>query len=166
MLTAIWAEDENGLIGKANHLPWRLPNDLQHFKRLTESNVIVMGRKTYEGLGKRPLPNRTTIVMTREEAFDPEHEDVLVMHSVDEVRAFAEESSEEVFIVGGSSIYHAFESFLDKCVRTIVLGKFEGDAYFPVWDWTQFELIEEVEGLTDEKNLYPHIFLTYQRKGR
>ena len=83
MLAAIWAQDENGLIGKENKLPWRLPNDLKFFKQMTESNTLVMGRKTFEGMGSRPLPNRHTIVLTHNRDYTAEG--VMVMHSIDEV---------------------------------------------------------------------------------
>ncbi len=90
MLAAIWAQDENGLIGKEDRLPWRLPNDLKFFKQMTEANTLVMGRKTFEGMGSRPLPNRQTIVLTRDPSYTAEG--VHVMHSVEEVLALEKET--------------------------------------------------------------------------
>lgn len=90
MLAAIWAQDENGLIGKEDRLPWRLPNDLKFFKQMTEANTLVMGRKTFEGMGSRPLPNRQTIVLTRDSSYKAEG--VHVMHSVEDVLALEKET--------------------------------------------------------------------------
>ena len=135
MLAAIWAQDENGLIGKEDRLPWRLPNDLKFFKQMTEANTLVMGRKTFEGMGSRPLPNRQTIVLTRDSSYTAEG--VHVMHSVEEVLALEKETV----------IYHVFD----------------GDAYFPPVDWSDWSLINTSQGEIDEKNRYPHQFETYQR---
>ncbi|SJZ62937.1 dihydrofolate reductase [Pilibacter termitis] len=158
MLTAIWAEDKNGLIGKNNQLPWHLPNDLQFFKEKTLGNTIVMGRETYEGMGKRPLPNRQTIVLTRNADYNSEHENVLVMNSVDEVMEYAKNSETLVMITGGATVYKAFEPYMTTLYRTVVQEEFEGDTYFPEWDFSHFELVETIEGIVDEKNKYPHVF--------
>ncbi|HGF7665430.1 TPA: dihydrofolate reductase, partial [Enterococcus faecium] len=109
MLAAIWAQDENGLIGKEDRLPWRLPNDLKFFKQMTEANTLVMGRKTFEGMGSRPLPNRQTIVLTRDPSYTAEG--VHVMHSVEEVLALEKETDGIFFIAGGSAVYQEFLPF-------------------------------------------------------
>ena len=162
MLAAIWAQDENGLIGKNDHLPWRLPNDLKFFKQMTENNTLVMGRKTFEGMGKRPLPNRTTIVLTRDKAYQAEG--VLVMHSVAEVTAYAETFDGITFIAGGSQVYEDFLPITDVLYRTVIHEAFEGDSYFPSVDWDQWSMINISQGEQDEENPYLYQFETYQRK--
>lgn len=162
MLAAIWAQDEQGTIGKDDQLPWHLPNDLKFFKQVTENNPLVMGRTTFEGMGGRPLPNRTTIVMTR----DPEFyaEGVLIMHSIDEVLHYAEEFSGITFISGGSIIYQEFLPYCDVLYRTVIHQTFPGDTKFPEVDWSLWTKINSSVGEMDEKNRYPHEFETYQRK--
>ena len=106
MLAAIWAQDENGLIGKEDRLPWRLPNDLKFFKQMTEANTLVMGRKTFEGMGSRPLPNRQTIVLTRDSSYKAEG--VHVMHSVEDVLALEKETDGNL----QSSIMYSMEMLI------------------------------------------------------
>ena len=162
MLAAFWAQDENGLIGKENKLPWRLPNDLKFFKQMTESNTLVMGRKTFEGMGNRPLPNRHTIVLTHNRDYTAEG--VMVMHSIDEVLAYEKETDGIIFIAGGSTIYKEFLPFCTVLYRTVIHHTFEGDSYFPTLDWEDWSMINVSQGETDEKNRYNHQFETYQRK--
>ncbi len=162
MLAAIWAQDENGLIGKEDQLPWRLPNDLKFFKQMTEANTLVMGRKTFEGMGGRPLPNRQTIVLTHDRDYSAEG--VIIMHSVEEVLAYEKETDGIVFIAGGSAIYKEFIPFCTVIYRTVIHHSFEGDTYFPAIDWEKWSMINVSQGETDEKNRYTHQFETYQRK--
>jgi len=163
MLVAIWAEDDHHLIGKDNFLPWRLPEDLKRFKMLTQGNTVVMGRKTFEGMGSRPLPNRKTIILTRDPDYKVEHEDVTVMHNVREVLRYAEKvkDRETVYIAGGTQIFKAFEPYVTKLMRTVVHGDFEGDAYFPDFDYSAFKLLKKRPGLKDEKNIYDYDFETW-----
>ncbi|HCM90131.1 MULTISPECIES: dihydrofolate reductase [Vagococcus] len=161
MIAAIWAQDENGLIGKEEVLPWHLPNDLQFFKQMTENNVIVMGRKTFEGMGKHLLPNRQTIVLTSDQNYDANG--ALVMHSVEEVLAFSNEFEGITFITGGGEIYKNFLPHIDVLYRTLIKAKFEGDTYFPYLDWEEWNIVSTSEGEVDDKNIYPHDFETYQR---
>lgn len=162
MLAAIWAQDENGLIGKEDQLPWRLPNDLKFFKQMTEANTLVMGRKTFEGMGSRPLPNRQTIVMTRDR--DYQADNVMVMHEIEEVLDYAKENDGIMFVAGGSAIYKEFLPFCSVLYRTVIHHSFIGDTYFPEVDWDQWSLINISKGEMDEKNPYAHQFETYQRK--
>lgn len=162
MLAAIWAQDEQGLIGKGNVLPWHLPNDLKFFKKMTENNTIVMGRKTFEGMGGKALPNRKTIVLTRD--LNYQGEGVEVMHSVADVLDYAEEFSGITFIAGGANIYQDFLSHCDVLYRTVIHEVFEGDTVFPQINWDEWTLINTSEGEVDEKNEYAHDFETYQRK--
>ena len=107
MLAAIWAQDQNGLIGKNEVLPWYLPDDLKFFKEMTIGKTLVMGRRTFEGMGGRPLPGRTTIILTRNENYQAPA-GVYVMHDVNEIIDFAKNEDQTVFIAGGAAIYTAF----------------------------------------------------------
>ncbi|MBO0469246.1 dihydrofolate reductase [Enterococcus sp. DIV0242_7C1] len=162
MLAAIWAQDEQGTIGKNNRLPWHLPNDLKFFKQMTEDNTIVMGRKTFEGMGGRPLPNRQTIVMTRDK--DYQASGVIVVHDIDEVLAYAQEFSGITFIAGGSAVYEEFLPYCDVLYRTVINHTFDGDSVFPEVSWEDWTLINLSPGEQDEQNHYPYQFETYQRK--
>ncbi|HIY57911.1 MAG TPA: dihydrofolate reductase [Candidatus Tetragenococcus pullicola] len=161
MINAIWAQDEKGLIGKQNQMPWHLPNDLAYFKKMTINHTIVMGRKTFEGLGGKPLPKRQTILLSKNENYHPDG--VTVFHTVEEVLAFAKKSKDPVFIAGGAMIYQAFLPFCEVLYRTVIEKSFEGDAYFPTIDWTQWNLVASKPGIVDEKNQYTHRFETYER---
>lgn len=161
MLVAIWAQDKNGLIGKNNRLPWHLPNDLRFFKETTLNHTLVMGRKTFEGMGGRPLPNRQTIVLTHDQNYPASN--VIIMHSSAEVLAYAKKNDGMTFIAGGSVIYQEFLPHCQKIYRTVIDADFEGDAYFPPIDWKQWQLAESTVGQQDDKNLYPYHFETYQR---
>lgn len=162
MLAAIWAQDEAGLIGKDSKLPWHLPNDLGFFKSTTENNAIVMGRTTFEGMGKRPLPNRQTIVLTTDKEYQAEG--VLVLHSVDDVLLYAENFEGITFITGGAKIYEQFLSNCSVLYRTVIHEQFEGDTYFPAVPWDEWTMINISEGVVDDANPYAHSFETYQRK--
>jgi dihydrofolate reductase/metal-sulfur cluster biosynthetic enzyme len=168
MLVAIWAQDKNNLIGQNNKLPWHLPEDLRRFKELTQHNILVMGRKTYEGMGKKPLPNRQTIVLTRDVNYDPGDQDVLVMNSVEEVLNYAKkvEGEKVVYIVGGAQLYKEFEPYFDQLLRTIIHHSFAGDAYFPEFNYSVFQKVEAEMGIKNEKNPYDYEFETFIRKGK
>lgn len=161
MLAAIWAQDENGTIGSDNRLPWHLPKDLLFFKQMTENNTIVMGRKTFEGMGGRTLPNRQTIVMTTDK--DYKVDGVLIMHTIAEVLAYAQSFSGITFIAGGSIIYKEFLPYCDILYRTLIHHHFVGDATFPTIDWQEWTKVTISDGEQDEKNPYPYQFETYQR---
>lgn len=162
MLAAIWAQDEQGLIGKDDHMPWYLPNDLKFFKQMTEDNTIVVGRTTFEGMGSKPLPNRKTIVLTSDNSYQASG--VIIMHSVEEVLNYAETFSGITFIAGGSAVYKTFLLHCDVLYRTVIQHSFEGDTYFPVVNWDEWTLINLSEGEQDQTNKYPYQFETYQRK--
>ncbi|OTN90440.1 dihydrofolate reductase [Enterococcus sp. 7E2_DIV0204] len=162
MLAAIWAQDEQGTIGKKNRLPWHLPNDLKFFKQMTEDNTIVMGRKTFEGMGSRPLPNRQTIVLTRDKGYQAEG--VTVFHTVGEVLEYARSFAGITFISGGSAVYEDFLPYCDVLYRTVIDHSFEGDTKFPAVAWDDWTLINLSEGEQDENNRYAYQFETYQRK--
>ncbi|MFC4771345.1 dihydrofolate reductase [Enterococcus hermanniensis] len=162
MLIAIWAQDNQALIGKNNRLPWHLPNDLQYFKTTTINHTLVMGRKTFEGMGGRPLPKRQTIVLTHDQKYQAEN--VLVLHSVAEVLDYSKKHDQITFIAGGSAIYQAFLPYCDKIYRTYINETFEGDAYFPTIDWKQWNLVDSQQGPKNEKNPYDYYYEKYTKK--
>lgn len=161
MLAAIWAQDEQGLIGKQQKMPWHLPNDLKYFKAMTEQKTIVMGRTTFEGMKQRPLPNRQTIILSGHQVYQDTN--VRTMSNIAEVLDFAATSKQDVFIAGGSQVYAAFLPFVERLYRTVIFESFAGDAYFPAINWQDWQLISKQSGMVDEKNQYAHQFEIYER---
>lgn len=162
MIKILVACDENRVIGKDNQLIWHLPADLKRFKSLTTGHVILMGRKTYESIGK-PLPNRTTIVITRQADFQAEG--TITAHSVEEAILKAKSlSREDIFIVGGAEIYTVSMALADQILLTQLHDIFEGDAFFPEISTETWEIVYRERGLTDEKNPFQYSFITYQKK--
>ncbi|MEN9386077.1 MAG: Dihydrofolate reductase [Bacteroidota bacterium] len=162
MLKILVAFDENRVIGKNNTLIWHLPADLKRFKALTTGHVIIMGRKTFESIGK-PLPNRTTIVISRQA--DLQIEGAIITHSVEEAILKAKSlTREDIFIVGGAEIYALSLPLADQILVTQLHDIFEGDAFFPEIPLDSWEVIERERGVTDEKNAYQYSYLTYSRK--
>ncbi len=160
LVSIIAAMDRNRLIGNRNQLPWHLPADLAHFKQVTMGKPIVMGRKTYESIG-RALPGRTNIVLTRSPDFNAEG--VLTAHTLEQALDYVS-SEDEVMIIGGSAIYELTLSRADRLYLTYVENSFEGDAWFPDFDLEQWKIIGSEEHSADEKNSSDYRFVTYARK--
>ncbi|WP_054636162.1 dihydrofolate reductase [Thalassobacillus sp. C254] len=161
MISFVVAMDKQGVIGKDNKLPWYLPADLKHFKETTIDSPIVMGRKTFESIGK-PLPKRTNVILTKDENYTAEGCEII--HSPEDVHNYGDDHG-EVFVIGGAKVFEELFPEAEKLYLTIIDEKFDGDTYFPEWNEEEWKLIEEKEGTVDEKNKYPHRFLTYKRKG-
>lgn len=161
MISFLWAEDENHLIGRNNDLPWRIPADLKYFKETTLGHPIVMGRKTYESIGKA-LPGRTNVILTRDENF--EADGCIIFHTKDELLKWGKEQQKEIFITGGAEIYRLFMDVVDRLYVTKILHTFEGDTYFPEVNWDNWSLISSKPGVKDEKNPYDYEFRIYERK--
>jgi dihydrofolate reductase len=155
----IVAMSENRVIGRAGGLPWRLSADLRRFKRLTMGHHIIMGRKTYESIG-RPLPGRTSVVVTRDGDYRPEQ--VLIAHSIEDAKRLAA-GDDEVFFIGGGEIYRQVLPEVDRIYMTAVRADIAGDTFFPDMDHSDWRLVETVQGQVDERNEYQHAFLTYDR---
>ena len=151
--------DRNRLIGNNNRLPWHLPVDLAHFKQVTMGKSIVMGRKTYESIG-RPLPGRTNIVLSRQ-GF--EAEGVVNVASICEATALTV-TEDEIMVIGGGTIYQSLIDVVDCMYITYVDGEFSGDAWFPDFDETQWVISSEETVSADENNQYDCRFVTYVRK--
>ncbi|GAB7387460.1 dihydrofolate reductase [Bacillaceae bacterium] len=159
-INLIAAMDKNRNIGYKNALPWHLPADLAHFRRTTMGHTIVMGRKTYEAIGK-PLPGRRNVVLTRQKPFRaPQCE---VVRSLDDVWAkYATEK--ELYIIGGAEIFRLFLPHADRLCLTLIDAVFPGDTFFPPFDEQEWILTGKTKGAKDEKNPYDYYFLSYVRK--
>lgn len=161
-ITLIVAKAKNNVIGKDNQLIWRLSADLKRFKNLTSGHYILMGRKTYESLGK-PLPNRTHLIITRNPEF-PIPEDHFAFTSVEDAFIFCNKLGvEELFIIGGGQIYQETINTCDVLEITEVDATPEGDAFFPEIDPAIWKETERESFLSDEKNQYPFAFVTYKK---
>lgn len=162
MLTFVWIEDENQLIGQANQLPWHLPAELKHFKAVTMGDAVLMGRKTYETLPIKPLPNRRNIILTRNKDYVAPGAEVF--HSKEAILSAVDTDQQTLHIIGGGEIYRLFIDEVDELYQTVIEGDFEGDTYFPTLDFSEFELLSKKEGIVDEANRHPHTFYHYRRK--
>jgi len=160
VIRLVVAASENGVIGKDNTLIWRLPADLKWFKESTTGFPIIMGRKTFESVG-RPLPNRRNIVITRDTSYS--REGIEVVNSTDEALAICAQE-ERVSVIGGGEIYRVFMNMADELYLTRVHQDFEGDTYFPD-PGAEWELVSEVKNDPDEKNKFPFSFMVYRKKG-
>jgi dihydrofolate reductase len=144
-VTIVAAVARNGVIGADGGLPWQLPGDLRRFKELTLGHVLVMGRRTYESIG-RPLPGRTTVVVTRDPGWDAGHAEVLVARSVPEALDAAAAIDGEVFVVGGAQVYAAALPLADRLELTWVDGEPAGDTHFPEVDWGRWQEVRREAG--------------------
>lgn len=165
-LTLIVAVAENGVIGREGQLPWHLSTDLRRFKRLTMGHPILMGRRTWESIG-RPLPGRASIVISRQADYQPGFGDVHLATNLDEALACARNlkcDSDEAFIIGGARIYEMSLPRADRLLVTRVHADVEGDVWFPQVDWDCWRLNSEERSEADDKNDYPHTFQVWQRK--
>ena len=162
ILSLIVAADENNAIGVNNTLPWHLPEDLKFFKRTTLGKPVIMGRKTYESLGK-PLPGRTNIVLSRGNMELPEG--VVLCRTLETAIAHAEAlNAEEAMVLGGGEIFRQAASLVDRMYITRVHTRIEGaDTFFPAVDHTHWTLKFQEEHKADEKNRYDYTFETYER---
>ena len=159
-LSIIVAMSQNRVIGKNNRLPWHLSEDLKRFKVLTMGHPILMGRKTYESIG-RPLPGRTNLVLTRNSSFHAEG--ITRVGSLEEALQKAGDAP-EMFVIGGTQIYSAVLQQADKIYLTRIEKEVEGDAFFPEVKWEDYTLIEETPVDLSEKEKIPYRFLTYLKK--
>ncbi len=164
IVSAIAAMAKNRVIGKDNDIPWRLSSDLKYFKRKTLNHHVIMGRKSFQSIG-RPLPNRTNIVVTRDPFFIAS--DCLVVRSVEEALELAlDHGEEEAFLIGGGAIYEASLPYWDRLYLTLVDAEVEGDVYFPELDLRRWQLLSSETHAADEKNDYDFTFLVYERRNR
>jgi dihydrofolate reductase len=157
-LSLIWAMGHNQVIGIDNKLPWHLPAELAYFRKMTMGHPIIMGRRTFESIG-RPLPGRTNIVLTRDLTFNAEG--TVVLHSVEQV--LEQYNNSGAFVIGGAQIYRQLFPAAERLYITMIDHNFEGDDYFPEIDWSDWRLVNEEPGLQDEKNPYAYSFKVFDR---
>jgi dihydrofolate reductase len=160
MLSIIVAIAKNHAIGKENQLLWHISEDLKRFKRLTSGHKVIMGRNTLLSLPKRPLPNRTNIVIT--DIPDEKFEGCQMVHSIEEAASKCH-TGEECFVMGGASIYRQFMPLAGKLYITRVNKDFEGDTFFPEIPENDWELIDSSEDFLMEDGSFSYRFETYQK---
>ena len=161
MLSIIVAKAKNNIIGKNNELVWHLPEDLKHFKELTTGHTIIMGRQTYESLGK-PLPNRKHIIFSQNPDFKVHEENVQVVHSLLEIQDLIE-GKEEAFVIGGAMIYNFLMPYVKKMYVTEIKQEFDGDAFFPIIDSEEWKETSRTTGIKNEENNLDYDFVTYEK---
>lgn len=163
MLSIIVAIDEHNAIGKAGGLLCHLPNDLKHFKQITLGSAVLMGKQTFLSLPKPPLPNRRNIVLTTQPDFA--FEGVEVVHSIEDALALVSAAQEEVFVIGGGSIYRQLLPYAEKLYITHIHHSWDdADTFFPPIDYAEWEQIAAEDYSTDEKNPYSYTFAEYLRR--
>lgn len=159
-INAIVAMSDNRVIGRHNQLLWHLPADMRHFKKLTMDKPILMGRKTWQSIG-RALPGRCNVVITRELNFQACG--CVVANSIDTALA-AVSYSDEIFVIGGGILYEQMLPQVDRLYLTIVHHQFDGDAYFPELDMNEWIELEHIDHTSDEEHKYSYSFITLERK--
>lgn len=159
MVSIIVAIAQNGTIGDKNSLLWHIKEDMRFFRTTTSSHAVIMGRKTFESLGSKPLPKRTNIVITRA---DRSFDGALTAHSLDEAVAMAT-GDEEIFVIGGAQIYAEALKSADRLYITRVYRDYEGDTAFPDINYSEWRLVAEERHERGEEYEYPFSFQTYDR---
>lgn len=157
-ISLIFAKSSNGVIGKDKTLPWHLSADLKRFKKITSDNSILMGRKTYESIGK-PLPNRKNFIITRQKKF--EAKGCFVVNSLEEAIENCK-GEPEIFVIGGSEIYEQAMKFADRIYLTEIHEEFEGDTFAPEIDFTKWQEVSREDFEPDGKNKYFYSFITLE----
>lgn len=162
ILTAVVAAAKNRVIGANNKLPWHLPADLKHFKKLTMGHHVLMGRKTWEALPNGPLPGRTNVVISRSGLEVPQG--VHVFPNIEQaIEWIYRQEESEVFIIGGAQIYQATLSMIDRMHLTEVDAEPKGDAHFPDFHASEWEMTAREEHPADEKHAHAFAFVTFER---
>ena len=162
MLSIIVAKAKNNTIGKDSQIVWDLPADKKRFKEITEGHVMIMGRKTFESLGK-VLPNRKHIVMTENQSLNIKDENVQIVHSMLELQQYIEDENEN-FVIGGAMIFNLLMPHVTKMYVTELDKDFEGNALFPRINPDVWEEVSREEGPEDGVNNFKYYFVEYKRK--
>ena len=162
MLTIIVAIANNNVIGKDNKLIWHLPEDLKRFKNLTTGHKIIMGRKTFESLG-RILPNRKHIILCNDKQLNIEDKNVEILDDISKIEKYVK-CDEECFVIGGATIYKLLMSYANKMYITKINQDFVGDVYFPEIKDDEWKEVERQKGLRNEENPFDYDYITYIKK--
>ena len=160
-ISIVAAMGNKRVIGIENRLPWRLPADMKHFRAVTMGKSVLMGRKTFESIGK-PLAGRTNIVVTQDRSFHPAG--ISVVHSIDEALAEGAVAG-EIMVIGGASFYTQLLPRAQRLYLTEIHHDFAGDAFFPDWDPGEWREVARDNHVPDEDNPYPYSFVTLERQG-
>jgi dihydrofolate reductase len=162
MISLLVAMDRNHVIGFENGMPWHLPSDLQFFKEKTTGNTMIMGRKTYDSIGK-VLPNRRNIVLTLKQMNFPEG--IEVIRDLKTVQQWNKKNpDEEFFVIGGGNIFEQVLPYADRMYITWIYEAFKGDTYYPDFSEVEWKLTVKEKGIKNEKNPYDYYFLQYDRR--
>lgn len=161
MISIIAAIGNNNVIGIKNSLPWYLPADLRYFKEMTLGKTIVMGLKTFESVGGKPLPGRKNIILSNDKNYKAP-EGCIVARSIEELLKITH-NDKEVMICGGASVYKQFLPIADRLYLTFIYHNFDGDVYFPDFDISQWKEIKRIDNKADEKNLYDYSFVIFEK---
>lgn len=162
MLSTIVAIANGNVIGKDNKLIWHLPEDLKRFKQITTGKNIIMGRRTFESLG-RVLPNRKHIILCNDMEMNIDNENVEILDDISKLDKYIN-SEEENFVIGGATIYKLLMPYVNKLYITKINQDFEGDVYFPEIKETEWKEISKEKGLRNDENPYDYEYITYIRK--
>jgi dihydrofolate reductase len=163
-ISIIVAVSENGVIGRDGGLPWRLSGDLKRFKQVTMGHTVIMGRRTWESIG-RPLPGRRMIVVSRQPDYEVDLPEICSAPSLDEALQAAKFAGDaEAFIIGGAELYRTALPKADRLYLTRVRAEVAGDTFFPQIAWDDTRLRESVDCTADDKNEFPHTYEVYDRK--
>lgn len=160
MISIIAALGNNNVIGNNNSLPWHLPADLKYFKENTLGKTIVMGLKTFQSVGGKPLPGRKTIVLNNDPSYVPPP-GCSAAKSIEEILQIGEE---ELMICGGASVYRQFLPLADKLHLTFIHHDFKGDTFFPEFDINQWKEVKRLDNKADKDNLYDYSFVIYEKR--
>jgi dihydrofolate reductase len=162
IISFVVAADESNVIGKDNQLPWHLPNDLRYFKNLTWGMPILMGRKTFDSIGK-PLPGRRNIVITRSVSW--QRPGVDAVHSIEAALALARHDDvKEVFVIGGAEIFKTAYPYASRLYLTRVHHRFEGDVFLPQINEQEWRKVKATAASKDDKNAYAHTFEVWEKR--
>jgi dihydrofolate reductase len=162
-VSIIVAVSDNGVIGRGGGLPWHLANDLRRFKQITMGHTVVMGRRTWESIG-RPLPGRRMVVVSRQPDFRVDIPEVQTATSLDQALQVAKSADgDEAFIIGGAELYRAALPIARRLYMTRVHAEVTGDTFFPSVSWNDWRLVASSAFEADQKNSYPHTLEVYER---
>ena len=162
MLSIIVAKAKNNVIGKDNKLLWHIPDDLRRFKELTTNHNIIMGRKTFESIGKI-LPNRKHIIFSQNSDFKIDNENIEIVHSMLQIQQYIEDENEN-FVIGGAMIYNLLMPYVTKMYVTEIDKDFEGDTVFPRINTEVWQEVSREDGPKDEENDFKYQYVVYKRK--
>jgi len=163
MISLIAAVAKNRVIGNKNAMPWDLPNDFRWLKEKTFGKQLVVGRKTFESIGKRPLPNRSHVILTTQRAYEiPSNCNCVLAHSVGQALALTQQN-QEVMVCGGGIVYQQFLSMADRMYLTYIHHDFEGDVFFPEFSPTEWSQISRRDYNSDEENAYAYSIITLEK---